>query len=71
MKQKTKLQKRKEKKTNEELDALNGLRSNEDLHDAVNFWITQPHLSEKQKDRLRAILAVLSHAPLKKLLAFL
>lgn len=71
MQQRTKLQKRKQQKINEELQALNALRANEDLSDAVSAWLVQPHLTEAQRDRLRAVLAVLSHAPLKKVLAFL
>jgi hypothetical protein len=67
----TKLKKRKQVKVNQELQALNSMRMNKDLHDAVSAWIVQPHLSEVQRDRLRAVLAVLSHAPLKKVLAFL
>jgi len=67
----TKLQKRKQKTINEELQALNAMRANQDLHDAINAWIVQPHLTEVQRDRLRAVLAVLCHAPLKKVLAFL
>ena len=71
MQSRTKIQKRKAIKLNQELMALNALRSNEDLHDAINMWLLQPHLTEARRDRLRAVLAVLSHAPLKKLLAFL
>lgn len=71
MQQRTKLQKRKTTKINQELQALNALRANEDLHDAVTAYIAQPHLTEAQRDRLRAVLAVLCHAPLKKVLAFL
>lgn len=71
MKQATKLQKRKAIKVNLELQALNAMRTNTDLHDAIEAWIYQPHLCELQRDRLRAILAVLSHAPLKKVVAFL
>mgnify|MGYP007089738047 CR=1 FL=1 len=47
------------------------MRANPDLADAINAYIVQPHLSEAQRDRLRAVLAVLCHAPLKKVLAFL
>lgn len=71
MKKLTKIQKRKAQKVNQELQALNAMRTNQNLHDAVTAWITQPHLSEKECDQLRAVLAVLSHAPLKKLLAYL
>ena len=71
MQQRTKLQKRKSTKINEELQALNTLRANPDLTDAINLWLIQPHLTEHQRDKLRAVLAVLSHAPLKKVLAYL
>lgn len=71
MKTLTKIQKRKTVKINLELQALNALRLNEDLKDAVSLYLAQPHLTESQRDRLRAVLAVLSHAPLKKLLASL
>ena len=71
MQHRTKLQKRKAKKQNQELEALNKLRQNKNLHDAVNYWVTQVHLSEEDRSQLRAVLAVLSHAPLKKVLAFL
>jgi hypothetical protein len=71
MKTATKLQKRKAKKINEELAALNAMRANPDLYDAVAAYIVQPHLTEKQRDRLRAVQSVLCHAPLKKVLAFL
>lgn len=71
MQKRNKLEKRKLIKTNLELQALNALRENPDLADAINLYIIQPHLSAAQVDRLRAVLAVLSHAPLKKLIAFL
>lgn len=71
MKNETKIQKRKRVRVNQELQALNALRENSDLHDAITAYIHQPHLTEVQRDRLRAVLAVLSHAPLKKILAFL
>lgn len=71
MQQRTKLQKRKTEKINQELQALNAMRVNEDLSDAITAWIIQPHLTEPQRRKLRAVLAVLSHAPLKKVLAFL
>lgn len=71
MQQKTKIKKRHEKKTNEELQALNAMRDNQDLHDAVTIHITREYLSGPQRDRLRAVLAVLSHGPINKLLAFL
>jgi len=67
----TKLKKRSEAKINQELQALNALRDNEDLQDAITAWIIQPHLSEPQRDRLRAVLALLCRAPIKKLLAYL
>jgi hypothetical protein len=68
----TKLKKRSQVKTNKELSALNALRENQDIADAIAFYLSQPHLSALQIHRLRAVLAVLSHAPLnKKLLASL
>ena len=68
----TKLKKRSQVKTNKELSALKALRENQDIADAIAFYLSQPHLSAVQIYRLRAALAVLSHAPLnKKLLASL
>lgn len=67
----TKIKKRKQAKVNQELQALNALRANQDLYDAVQAWIANPHLNEVQREKLRAVLAVLSHAPLKKVLAYL
>lgn len=72
MKTTTKLLKRKAIETNKELQALNSMRINPDLADAISFHLTQAHLTEPQRQRLRATLAVLSHATLnKKLLASL
>ena len=68
----TKLKKRKDISINKELQALNAMRTNEDLVNAITFYLSQGHLTETQRVRLRAVLAVLSHAPLnKKLLASL
>lgn len=67
----TKIARRKRKRENEELEALNRMRANPDLYDAVAAWLVQPHLTEVQRDKLRAVQSVLCHAPLKKVLAFL
>lgn len=68
----TKLKKRNQISINKELQALNSMRANDDLVNALTFYLAQPHLTEAQRVRLRATLAVLSHAPLnKKLLASL
>jgi hypothetical protein len=67
-----KLKKRQEVKVSKELKALNSMRMNQNLHDAIACYITQPHLTESERQGLRACLAVLSHATLNnKLLASL
>lgn len=72
MQTRNKLKKRQADKVSKELKALNSMRLNENLHDAINAYLVQPHLTEDDRSRLRAALAVLSHAPLNnKLLASL
>jgi hypothetical protein len=68
----TKLQKRKAAKVNRELQALNAMRANDHISTAVGAYLVSVHLTENERDKLRAALAVLSHAPLTtKLLASL
>jgi len=68
----TKIKKRQAVKTNQELQVLNCLRANPDLADAITAYLVSPSISIRQRERLRATLAVLSHAPInKKLLASL
>jgi hypothetical protein len=68
----TKIKKRQVVKASAELKALNSMRLNQNLHDAINAYIIAPHLTEIERNSLRAVLAVLSQAPLtKKLLASL
>lgn len=68
----TKIKKRQVIKASAELKALNSMRLNQNLHDAINAYIIAPHLTEVERNQLRACLAVLCHAPLStKLLASL
>lgn len=71
MQQMNKLKKRKAKKESQELLALEFMRDCQELHDALNLYVFQPHLSTHQRQKLRAIMAILCRAELKKVLATL
>jgi hypothetical protein len=68
----TKLKKRKTVKINEEAEAFKKIRENKLIFEALTTYLQRrPDLSREEQLKIRATLAVLSHAPLKKFLAFL